>query len=108
MPVPIDVEAEIYFLTHEEGGRDSPAVSGYRPQFYYDGMNWDAPHTFPDVEVVNPGDTVRSLIGFLSPKKHFGKVYIGMQFQIREGDRIVGKGKITKIIELEKSAANYT
>ena len=104
MPVPKDIEAEIYFLTPEEGGRAVPAFTGYRPQFYYNGQDWDASHIYPDVEVANPGETVRAYLGFLSPQEHLGKVYAGMEFLIREGSRTVGKGVITKIIELEQSA----
>ncbi|GAB1259293.1 hypothetical protein NBRC116494_37960 [Aurantivibrio plasticivorans] len=105
MPVPRDIEAEIYFLTKEEGGRSSPAFTGYRPQFYYNNQDWDASHIYPDVEVANPGETVRAYLGFLSPKEHFGKVYVGMEFLIREGARTVGKGVVTKILELEQSAS---
>ena len=39
---PKDIEAEITFLTSEEGGKKLPVFSGYRPQFYYDGHDWDA------------------------------------------------------------------
>ena len=106
MPVPKDIEAEIYFLTPEEGGRKTPAFNDYRPQFYYNGNDWDAPHIYPDVEQVNPGDTVRTYLGFLSPKKHIGKVQVGMEFLIREGARTVGKGIVTQILELEQSANN--
>lgn len=104
MPTPKDIEAEIYFLSSEEGGRNKPAFDDYRPQFYYDGNDWDARHIYPDVEQVNPGETVSAYLGFLSPKEHLGKVYVGMEFLIREGARTVGKGKITKIIDLEESA----
>jgi len=105
MPVPKDIEAEIYFLTPEEDGRFTPAFTGYRPQFYYNDQGWDASHIYPDVEVANPGETVRAYLGFLSPQEHFGKVHVGMEFLIREGARTVGKGVITKIIELEQSAS---
>jgi len=88
----------------EEGGRSKPAQSNYRPQFYYNGRDWDAPHLYPDVEQAYPGETVRAYIGFLSPQEHLGKIHIGMEFLIREGTRTVGKGVITKIIELEESA----
>ncbi|MEP4548149.1 MAG: elongation factor Tu [Saccharospirillum sp.] len=104
MPAPKDIEAEIYFLTAEEGGRSTPAFTGYRPQFYYNEHDWDASHVYPDVEVANPGETVRAYLGFLSPQEHLGKVHVGMKFLIREGARTVGKGVITKIIELEQSA----
>ncbi len=96
-----DIEAEISFVPTEQGGRRTLAFSGYRPQFYYDGRDWDAEHAYPDVESVSPGQTVRALLWFFSPHKHVGRVYPGMEFQIREGDRTVGRGKITKILHLE-------
>lgn len=107
MKKPRDVEAEIYFLATEEGGRKGPAYTDYRPQFYYDGHDWDAPHEYPDVEQVNPGDTVRAYLAFLSPQEHVGKLHIGKEFLIREGAKTVGRGKITKILELEISAKRH-
>ena len=104
MRIPHDVEAEIYFLSTAEGGRAGPAFDDYRPQFYYDGHDWDARHLYPDVTQVNPGDTVRAYLGFLSPSEHIGKIYVGMQFEVREGARTVGRGRVTKILKLQKSA----
>lgn len=104
MPVLKDIEAEIYFLTTQEGGRSKPAFDGYRPQFYYDGHDWDAHQSYPDVKQVNPGDTVRTYLAFLSPDEHFGNVYVDMEFLIREGSRTVAKGIVTKILKLEESA----
>jgi translation elongation factor EF-Tu-like GTPase len=99
-----DAEAILTFLPTEHGGRRGPAFSNYRPQFYYDGGDWDAHHTYPDVERVNPGDTVRVILSFLSPDQHIGRLRVGSPFLIREGQRIVGYGAITKLIELETSA----
>ena len=102
---PKDVEAEIYFLTAEEGGRHAPIWSGYRPQFYYDGHDWDAIHNYPDEqEPVNPGHTVTAYLSFLSPHCHVGKLFPGKEFLLREGSHTVGRGRITKILELEESA----
>ncbi len=106
MQIPKDIEAEIYYLTTEEGGRKRFVASGYRGQFYYDGNDWDAPQTFIDVEKVLPGETVKIYLGFLSPEEHFGKIYEGMPFEVREGARTVAKGIVTKIIDLEQSAKN--
>ena len=102
--LPYDIGAEIYFLHAAEGGRSNPALDDYRPQFSYDGHDWDARHLYPDVRQVNPGDTVRAYLGFLSPDEHLGRVYVNMPFGIREGGRVVGRGKVTKIIELAESA----
>ena len=100
-----DIEAEITFLPTEHGGRRGPAFNDYRPQFYYAGHDWDAAHEYPDVERVNPGDTVRAFLCFLSPDEHVGKVKPGTVFLIREGQKIVGYGSVTRILELENSAA---
>ena len=101
---PRDIEAEIIFLPTEAGGRKGPAFSGYRPQFYYDGQDWDAVQVYPDVECANPGDTVRAYLAFLRPQVHLGKVGPGKMFLIREGFRVIGYGKVTKIVDLEESA----
>ena len=104
MKITRDVEAVITFLPTEHGGRRGPAFSGYRPQFYYAGHDWDAAHEYPDVAQVNPGDTVRVYLAFLSADEHFGMVQPGMPFLIREGQKIVAYGSITKLIDLESSA----
>ena len=101
---PPDIEVEITFVPTEQGGRKSPAFSGYRPQFYYDGHDWDALHEYPDVESVSPGQTVRALLRFNRPDMHTGRVHPGMEFQIREGSRVIGHGRVTKILHLEESA----
>ena len=43
-----ELEAEIYYLTTEEGGRKGYVANGYRGQFYYNGNNWDALQEFID------------------------------------------------------------
>lgn len=103
-PFAPDIEAEIRFLTPDEGGRHTPARSGYRPQFYYDGHDWDAHQEYPDVEWVHPGETARTLLWFLSPEAHLGRVQVGMEFEVREGARAVGRGRVTKILSLAESA----
>jgi elongation factor Tu len=99
---PPDIEAEIRFLTAEEGGRHTPVRSGYRPQFRYkdDEHIWDAHQEFPDVECVHPGETARALLWFLSPDAHLGRLHIGMEFEVRECARLVGRGRITKLLNL--------
>jgi elongation factor Tu len=102
---PPDVEAEITFVPTEQGGRSTPAFSGYRGQFFYDGHDWDADQEYPDVESVLPGQTVRALLRFASPEMHEGRLRPGTEFQVREGARIVARGKVTKILHLEESAS---
>jgi translation elongation factor EF-Tu-like GTPase len=103
-PFPPDIEAEITFLPTDQGGRKTPAYSGYRPQFFYEDHDWDADQEYPDVETVLPGQKVRALLRFLSPQAHLGRVHVGMEFQVREGLRIVAHGRVTRILNLAESA----
>ena len=101
---PPDIEAEIEFVPTDQGGRARPAFSGYRAQFYYGGHDWDVLQEYPDVESVLPGQTARVLLRFLSPEAHVGRIFPDMEFQLREGSRVVARGRITKILHLEESA----
>lgn len=96
-----ELQAEIYYLTQQEGGRKTAISNGYRGQFYYDGQNWNAPQEFINKEICHPGDTIQVYLQTVSPKNHIRKFLIGQAFEIREGDTIVGKGKITKILKID-------
>lgn len=93
-----ELEADIYYLTEQEGGRKTAVRNGYRGQFYYKGKDWDAPQQFLDKEICNPGATVKVYLQTLSTDFHVGQFFVGQEFEIREGARTVGKGKITKIL----------
>ena len=95
------IEAQITFLPTAEGGKTNPVTTGYFVQFFYDGQNWDAIHTYPDREWVNPGDSATAYLAFLTPEHHRGKLYAGKTFEIREGFHTVATGIVTKVIELD-------
>jgi translation elongation factor EF-Tu-like GTPase len=99
-----DIEAEVTFLLPEEGGRKGPIFSGYRPQFYYDGHDWDASLHFQAAETLPKGKPVRVFFYFASPQYHVGKIYPGKQFQLREGAKVIANGRVLRLIDLEKSA----
>lgn len=103
--MPKDIEAEIHFLATDEGGRQGPASSGYRGQFHYYGRDWDAVQQYPDVTEANPGDTVRAYLTFLSPHKHVDNLHVGKEFLVREGQRTLALGKVTRVLDLEASAS---
>jgi elongation factor Tu len=103
--IPQDIEAVLNFLRAEEGGRTRPVFTGYRPQFYYGGEDWDAAHTFLGVEQVNRGETVTAQLKFFRPQNHVGRIAVGMEFQLREGKRCVATGRVTKILHLDENAA---
>jgi len=94
------IEATVRFLRTDEGGRSHPAYSGYRPQFYYDGHDWDGEHVFLGVAEANPGDMVTTRITLGSPESHTGKIHPGMGFELREGTRVVATGIVTRLLNL--------
>lgn len=103
--LPADVEAIITILGTEHGGRRTAVHSGYRGQFFYNSHDFDAIQLYPDTDKVELGNTARALLWFASPREHWGKLYVGMPFLIREGSQIVGYGAISRIIDLERSAS---
>lgn len=103
----IELEAEIYYLTEEEGGRKSPVKSGYRGQFHYNGRDWDAPQEFIGKEICYPGETVKVVLQTLSPIFHVGQFYVGQEFETREGGKTVGKAKITNILREDFNYWDY-
>jgi hypothetical protein len=99
-----DVEVQIEFLPTEHGGRRSAVQSGYRPQLYYDGHDWDAEHEYPDAGSAEPGEHVRSYLTCLSPEFHDGNLVPGKAVLFREGQRVIAFGTITRVIDLPRSA----
>jgi translation elongation factor EF-Tu-like GTPase len=100
-----DVEAEITFLASEEGGRKTPVLSGYRPQFYCDGQDFVVIMDFFGVaEPVYPGQRSMAHLSFTYPEYLVKVLYPGKEFLIREGHQVVARGRVTEIIDLEESA----
>lgn len=89
--------AQVYVLKKEEGGRHTPFLNGYRPQFYFRTTDVTGVVTLPQgVEMVMPGDNVDNMtIELISPIAMEEK----LRFAIREGGRTVGSGIVTKILE---------
>jgi elongation factor Tu len=87
--------AEVYILKKEEGGRHTPFVNGYRPQFYIRTTDVTGEVKLVSGEMAMPGDNVQMEITLIE------KVAMeeGMRFAIREGGKTVGAGVVTKIIE---------
>jgi elongation factor Tu len=87
--------AEVYVLTAEEGGRKTPFVTGYRPQFYIRTTDVTGEVKILNAEMAMPGDNIQMEVVLIE------KVALeeGMRFAIREGGKTVGAGVVTKIIE---------
>lgn len=91
-----EFEAEVYVLTKEEGGRHTPFVSGYKPQFYIRTTDVTGEITLPEgAELVMPGDTVTVKVSLVAPIALTDQ----QRFAIREGGHTVGAGVVTKIIK---------
>ncbi len=89
-------KAEVYVLRKEEGGRHTPFVTGYRPQFYFRTTDVTGEITLPSgVEMVMPGDNVNMEVKLVSPVA----IETGLRFAIREGGRTVGAGVVTEMLD---------
>jgi elongation factor Tu len=91
-----EFDSEVYILTKEEGGRQTPFFKGYKPQFYFRTTDVTGEVELPaDKEMVMPGDTVTFKVKLLQPIA----MENGLRFAIREGGRTVGAGVVTKIVK---------
>jgi len=109
------IKAQVYILTKEEGGRHTPILVGYRPQFYVRTTDvtgtvraisplvargltptseetTDIRYSEPD-SIAIPGDRVQITIELIRPVA----VEVGLRFAIREGGRTVGAGIFTRL-----------
>ncbi|MBR6372172.1 MAG: elongation factor Tu [Victivallales bacterium] len=88
--------AEVYVLTKEEGGRHTPFMNGYRPQFYFRTTDVTGSLQLPEgVQMVMPGDNVHMEVELIAPIA----MEKGLRFAIREGGHTVGAGRVADIIE---------
>ncbi|MCH4208410.1 MAG: elongation factor Tu [Solobacterium sp.] len=91
-----EFKAQVYVLTKEEGGRHTPFVSNYRPQFYFRTTDVTGVINLPEgCEMCMPGDNVVMDVKLLAPIA----LELGTKFSIREGGRTVGSGSVTEIVK---------
>jgi len=89
-----EFDAEIYILSKEEGGRHTPFMKGYKPQFYLRTTDVTGEIELPaGTEMVMPGDTVNLKVKLITPVALEEK----QRFAIREGGHTVGAGVVVKI-----------
>lgn len=79
-------EAEVYVLKKEEGGRHTPFMTGYRPQFFLRTTDVTGTVTLKaGVEMIMPGDNAKIDVELIYPVA----MEEGLRFAIREGGRTV-------------------
>ena len=89
-------KAEVFVLSKDEGGRHTPFITGYRPQFFFRTTDVTGSVTMSKgVEMVMPGDNATFEIELITPIA----MEKGLKFAIREGGRTIGAGSVTEIIE---------
>lgn len=104
MPTPPpDIEAEIRFVTPEEGGRQTPVMAGYRPHhdFGVEETQFGAVHEYVDKEWASPSETVTAMLSFMGSGYQdylAGRLHEGLEFTVQEGARIVGRSRVTKVL----------
>ena len=88
--------AQVYVLTKDEGGRQTPFFNNYRPQFYFRTTDVTGVIALPEgTEMCMPGDHVEMTIELIHPVA----MEEGLTFAIREGGRTVGSGRVVSIVE---------
>ncbi|GGG30805.1 hypothetical protein GCM10011344_34680 [Dokdonia pacifica] len=100
----LDFIAELEFLTSEQGGRNTPAHSNYRPHIEFENYPeylTSGNQTYIGKENVEPGEKVKAKIAILGTEYFSKRLYDNMKFKFCEGSRIIGFGKIIEIINTD-------
>jgi len=88
-------EAEIYVLNKDEGGRHTPFVTKYQPQFFFRTADVSGSVTLEEgTEMVMPGDNTRVTVDLFTPIA----LEQGLRFNMREGGMTVGTGVVSKVL----------
>ena len=84
-------------LKKEEGGRHTPFVVNYKPQFFIRTADITGTITAlkEGAEMVMPGDNTTVTIELMQPVP----MATGLRFALREGGKTVGAGVVASIIE---------
>jgi elongation factor Tu len=86
--------AELYVIPKEEGGRHTPFVGGYKPQFFFG--TTDVTGTIDDLgdaDIIQPGDHATVRFTLMKPVG----MEPGMRFAVREGSKTVGAGVVLEV-----------
>ncbi len=87
-------KAELFVISQKEGGRHTPILPGYRPQFFFG--TTDVTGTLVSlggVSMITPGDHAEVALELQKPVG----MEPGMRFAVREGSKTVGAGVILSV-----------
>jgi elongation factor Tu len=90
-------KAEIYVLKKEEGGRHTPFVVNYKPQFFVRTADVTGSVTAlkEGAEMVMPGDSTSITVELVHPVA----LDKGLRIALREGGKTVASGVVSEVIE---------
>jgi elongation factor Tu len=86
--------ADVYVLSEKEGGRRTPIVDNYRPQFHF--RTSDVVGVIGlDTAMVLPGDSTQFTVTLGKPVA----MTVGLGFAVREGGRTVAAGTVAELLD---------
>ncbi|KAL9644624.1 hypothetical protein ABK040_015363 [Willaertia magna] len=101
----VKFDADVYVLTQEEGGRRTPFVDGFSPQFFFRTADVTGKiRIYPEEgkplgegekSMAMPGDKKKFEVNLIYPMA----LVEGLQFAVREGGLTIGAGIVTKIYD---------
>lgn len=86
-------KAKMFVISKEEGGRHTPIMAGYRPQFFFGTTDVTGTINFEGINMILPGDSAEVNLELMKP---IG-MEPGMRFAVREGSRTVGAGVVLSV-----------
>uniref|UniRef100_A0A1L8ED39 Elongation factor Tu n=1 Tax=Haematobia irritans TaxID=7368 RepID=A0A1L8ED39_HAEIR len=88
------LEAQVYILAKEEGGRSKPFMSFIQLQMF--SRTWDCAVQvqIPDKEMVMPGEDTKLVLRLIRPMV----LEQGQRFTLRDGNLTLGTGVVTKVL----------
>jgi translation elongation factor EF-Tu-like GTPase len=92
--------AELTYYTAKQGGRKTPAFSGYRPhvKFPFSTFLTSGQQKFIGTNKVYPGDNVTAEITILAVDSFQKTLYNGLRYSFGEGPITVGEGVIIEVL----------
>jgi translation elongation factor EF-Tu-like GTPase len=100
------IVAQVHWLPPEEGGRRSDIYSGYRPTCWFGLRTESGEKHYNDVHVyfydrdsIPPGEDHTVRLEPLAPELVAEAAKVGLEFDVTEGRRVVGRGTIREIVE---------
>jgi translation elongation factor EF-Tu-like GTPase len=95
------IEVEMAFLTKAEGGRDQPPILAtptmYRPHLVVGDGEYLGVIFLAAPEFIEPQESFSATLGLVyHPNVDYSALTPGAEFTVREGARVVGRGRVTK------------